>query len=104
MAVRKSSYFFGSIALLSLLFVAMCYHAQERRSAGMAGIAAMAEMVRRYELTDLCLFTEASYTRNPSQTDLQTPFQENPVSLEHFPSGSLMPPPGHLKDSHAARH
>jgi hypothetical protein len=56
-----------------------------------------AGMVKEAGLTDLCLFTEASYTRNPSQTDLQTPFQEHPMSLEHFPSGSLMPPPEHRK-------
>jgi hypothetical protein len=54
----------------------------------------MAAMVRELGLTDLCLFTEASYTRHITQTDLRTPFQEFPLSLEHFPSGSLMLPPG----------
>jgi hypothetical protein len=52
-----------------------------------------AEMVRRLELTDLCLFTEASYTRHLSQADLHTPFQDSPMSLEHFPSGSIVMPP-----------
>ena len=51
------------------------------------------EMVQSLELTDLCLFTEASYTRHMSQSDLHTPFQDSPMSLEHFPSGSLVPVP-----------
>ena len=52
-------------------------------------------MVRALQLTDLCLFTEASYTRHLSQADLHTAFQDSPMSLEHFPSGSLVgPPPG----------
>jgi hypothetical protein len=47
-------------------------------------------------LTDLALFTEARYTRHPSQADLHTPFQDHPLSFDHFPSGSLIGPPQHL--------
>ncbi len=54
---------------------------------------ASADLAGRLELTDLCLFTEASYTRHLSQADLHTPFQNGPLSLEHFPSGSLAMPP-----------
>ena len=50
-------------------------------------------LVRELQLTDLCLFTEASYTRHPTQADLHTPFQDHPMSLEHFPSGSVVMPP-----------
>ncbi|TAN44763.1 MAG: hypothetical protein EPN22_05285 [Nitrospirae bacterium] len=55
------------------------------------------ELVKRYGLTDLCIFTEARYTRHPSQADLNTPFQDYPLSFEHFPSGSIIAPPGHLR-------
>lgn len=55
------------------------------------------EMVRVLALTDLCLFTEARYTRHPSLADLHTPFQDHPLALEHFPSGALMALPPHLK-------
>ncbi len=48
--------------------------------------------MRRLDLTDLCLFTEARYTRHPSQADRFAAFQDHPVALEHFPSGSLVPP------------
>lgn len=59
----------------------------------MPDIAEKTEMVRRLELTDLCLFTEARYTRHPTQADMHSPFQDHPMSLEHFPSGSLLGPP-----------
>jgi len=50
-------------------------------------------LVRDWRLTDLCLFTEARYTRHPSMADRHAPFQDHPVALEHFPSGSLLTPP-----------
>ena len=50
-------------------------------------------MVQKLHLTDLCLFTEARYTRHPSMADLHSAFQDHPLALEHFPSGSLTNPP-----------
>ena len=49
-------------------------------------------LVRELHLTDLCLFTEARYTRHPSLADRHAPFQEHPTAFEHFPSGSLLLP------------
>ena len=55
------------------------------------------DLVRQLQLTDLAIWTEARYTRHPSQADLFTPFQEFPSAPEHFPAGSLLaPPPYHL--------
>jgi hypothetical protein len=51
-----------------------------------------AELVSRLGLTDLALFTEARYTRHPTQADLHTAFQDHPLALEHFPSGALTAP------------
>lgn len=51
------------------------------------------QIVRQLQLTDLAIWTEARYTRHPSQADLFTPFQEFPGALEHFPAGSLLAPP-----------
>jgi hypothetical protein len=56
-------------------------------------VAGQHALVRELHLTDLCLFTEARYTRHLSQADWQTPFQDHPAALEHFPSGSLLSPP-----------
>ena len=51
------------------------------------------QRVVQLELTDLALFTEARYTRHPSQSDLHAAFQDHPMALEHFPSGSLLARP-----------
>ena len=44
-------------------------------------------------ITDLCLSTEAAYTRHPSQSDWHSPFQSHPLALEYFPSGAIVTPP-----------
>jgi hypothetical protein len=54
------------------------------------------DLVTRLQLTDLCLFTEARYTRHLSQADLHSAAQDHPLGLEHFPTGSLVAPPAHL--------
>lgn len=55
-------------------------------------VEAMRAMAARLDLTDLALFTEARYTRHPGQADLHSAFQDHPLALEHFPSGSLILP------------
>jgi hypothetical protein len=69
-------------------------------SIGMSGweelLAEKASQVERLGITDLCLFTDARYMRHPSMADLHTAFQDHPVSLEHFPSGSFALPPRHI--------
>lgn len=62
--------------------------------------AATAALVERLQLTDPVLFTEARYTRHPTQADLQSAFQDHPVALEHFPTGSLLPPPAGILTSY----
>jgi hypothetical protein len=81
------------MVLTGLMFV----HARVRAQLDMPILHQRAEIVKVLGLTDLCLFTEARYTRHPSMADLSTPFQDHPMSLEHFPSGALMPVPPHLK-------
>ena len=50
------------------------------------------QLVRHLGLTDLAIWTEARYTRHPSQTDFFSAFQDFPGSLDHFPAGSIMAP------------
>ncbi len=40
-------------------------------------------------ISDLCLATEARYTRHLTLSDGIAPFMDHPVALEHFPSGSF---------------
>jgi len=53
-------------------------------------VPAKRAVATRLGLTDLAIWTEARYTRHPSQTDLFSPFQDLPSSLEHFPAGSVV--------------
>ena len=40
-------------------------------------------------LTDLCIATEARYTRHPAVSDSVTPFMDHLGAIEHFPTGSF---------------
>jgi hypothetical protein len=82
-----------NILLIGLIFT----HAAVYRNHGDAVAASYATYVRNLDLTDLCLFTEARYTRHLSQADLHSALQDHPVSLEHFPAGTLAGPPAALR-------
>jgi hypothetical protein len=94
--VRKSNIYLVYIAVNLALLVLMFVHAAYTREADMPYLREKSEMVRKFSLTDLCLFTDARYTRNPSMADRHSAFQDMPMSFDHFPSGSVMPPPPHL--------
>ena len=81
------------LVLIGLMFT----HASFQRQADLPLIDAIAGVVGNLELTDLALFTEARYTRHPSQADLRSAFQDHPVALEHFPAGSVVGPPAGLR-------
>ena len=83
-----------------LLIGLMFTHAYLQRQADLPLIDAVAGVVANLELTDLALFTEARYTRHPSQADLHSAFQDHPFALEHFPSGSIAGPPAGLRRRH----
>ena len=91
--MRKSTLFFLYLATNFLILVFLFGHAFHGQRTSLPSLSEKAEMVRSLRLSDLCLFTEASYTRHLSQADLHTPFQDSPMSLEHFPSGSIFSPP-----------
>lgn len=105
MAPFRHSTIFATLMMLSLLLAAvLTFHAKWARERSVAGIGAMGKMVREMKLTDLCLFTEARYTRHPAMADLHAAFQEHPAAMDHFPSGSLLLPPPPLKRPHANNH
>jgi hypothetical protein len=92
-SARKSTLFFWIVAIQVLLLGAAVVHAVAQRPRGAEQVRNEASLVRQLGLTDLCLFTEAQYTRHSSQADLHTAFQDHPMAFEHFPSGSLVNPP-----------
>ena len=77
------------VLALALLLLDAGRLASERTAARQRGQA----LARTAQLTDPALFTEARYARHASQADRHAAFQDHPVALEHFPAGTLMPPP-----------
>ncbi len=99
--MRKSTLFFAFLGFLAIALVFAATDAAYRRGRSAEHLRSSSVLVRDLALTDLCLFSEARYTRHPSQADLHTPFQDHPFALEHFPSGSLLTPPAVLKERYA---
>lgn len=97
MSVRKSSIVLIMLTAGVIMIMIMFSHAALRRQADATVINHMSGLVGTLELTDLCLFTEARYTRHPSQADLYSAFQDHPAALEHFPAGSIASPPVNLR-------
>jgi hypothetical protein len=93
MLMRKSSLFFLCLFILTLVLGGLFTHAAHRQKTDEAPLQEKVNLVHRLGLTDLCLFTEASYTRHLSLADFHTAFQNSPMALEHFPSGSLVTHP-----------
>lgn len=92
---RPSTVVFAALGLLALAFGGVLLDAAWLSRQRAADVGEMSALAARLGLTDLALFTEARYTRHPSQADLHSAFQDHPLALEHFPSGSLITPPRH---------
>jgi hypothetical protein len=97
MTGRKCDLFFVFVGLNLAALVLMFAHAHYRSANAGSGLEEKALIVERLELTDLCLFTDARYARNPAMADLHTPFQDSPMAMEHFPSGTMILPPPHIR-------
>ena len=100
MGARKADLFLAYVAILGLFLLAALAHSSYEKKMAEPRLEEKKELVRRLELTDLCLFTEANYTRHLSQADFHVPFQDHPASFDHFPSGSILPPPATVKRTH----
>ena len=93
LSFRAMAFFLALSALFALTFIDAGHLSAVRAPA----LKESRALVARLGLTDLSLFTEARYTRHPSQADLHSAFQDHPVSLEHFPTGTMAGPPAHLR-------
>ena len=95
--MRKAKKFFFFILIQGIILILLLAHSFYQIHADQSWLQEKKQMVRDLELTDLCLFTEANYTRHLTQADRHTPFQNSPMAFEHFPSGSLLLPLESLK-------
>ena len=98
---RRSDRALSILALLGGICLWTLVDAAWLRAQRAPALDGQAEVAARLGLTDVCLFTEARYTRHLSQADLHSPFQDHPGAFEHFPSGSLAGPPDSLTTRHA---
>jgi hypothetical protein len=89
--LRRSTLFLACLALGSGLLVLSLVHASLAGRWAAPSVTQRAGLVGELGLTDLALFTEARYTRQPTQADLHSAFQDHPGALDHFPTGSLVP-------------
>jgi hypothetical protein len=95
--MRKSTPYLALTAIGALLLVALIgFYPVRAKSDTDARLERERAMVNQFQLTDIALFTEASYTRHPNLADRFVPFQDHPMAISHFPSESLLAPPAHL--------
>ncbi len=71
---------------------ALLLHAHQRRAGQEARAYILDVVTAGLGLTDLCVATEARYTRHPAVTDFAAPFMDHPGAIEHFPTGSFWAP------------
>jgi hypothetical protein len=86
--MRRSIIFLLFIATALTIFLLLPLHARQTQLHAGGEL----QQLRNLHVTDLCLATEARYTRHPAMADRHAPFQEHPMALEHFPSGALILP------------
>lgn len=89
---RGSSLALGLLGGLTLVSLAVLAHAAWAQRAAARRPDPTAALVQALDLTDFAWFTEARYTRHLSQADAHSAFQDGPVSMDHFPAGSLVMP------------
>jgi hypothetical protein len=90
--LRKADKFLLFVLVNTLLLTLMFVHATIRTEANLPCLQNEVKIINYLGITDLCLSTEAAYTRHPSQSDWHSPFQSHPLALEHFPTGAIVTP------------
>jgi hypothetical protein len=87
--MRPSHRLFIFLLLLIFLDGALYLHAKHLGNILKDDRVVQAIAVAGLGLTDLCVATEARYTRHPAVSDPMAPFMDHPGAIEHFPTGSF---------------
>jgi hypothetical protein len=98
----KYKIFFAILLFETLLITTLMVSASISSTKRAPALKANQQLVKNLMLTDLSLWTEARYSRHPSQADFFAPFQDFPAAIERFPAGSLTAPASNRKLSQAA--
>ncbi len=83
----------AALGLLAALLATAVGIAAAPRPPEEAGQGSNQRLVLELGLTDLALWSEATYCRHPSQADRFAAWADHPLALEHYPAGSIVPPP-----------
>jgi len=81
------TWFLRFIIFESLLLLVLLFYSFQSVPPELHGKRAV---VQALGLTDFAIWTEARYTRHPSQTDFFSAFQDLPGGPDHFPAGSII--------------
>jgi len=87
--MRPAHILFIILILLFCLDTTLYFHAKRLDKDLQSDQEIQAIAVAGLGLTDLCVATEARYTRHPSVSDPMAPFMDHPGAIEHFPTGSF---------------
>ena len=90
--MRPALYLTIVLLIICLADLGLVLHGAARRRDDQAAVGARRIVVSALGLTDLCVATEARYTRHPAVSDPLVPFMDHPGAIEHFPSGSFWAP------------
>jgi hypothetical protein len=92
--MRPAHIFFLIIFFLIGLDAVLYFHVRSQQQTWQRSAVLLNNIVTAgLGLTDLCLSTEARYTRHPAVSDPIAPFMDYPGAIEHFPTGSFWAPP-----------
>jgi hypothetical protein len=91
--LRRSHGFFLFLCLCLVAILALAVRSKLAVSEFRPVAQDLVKIATALKLTDISFSDDARYTRNPSQADLFSAFQDYPGSIEHFPSGSIIAPP-----------
>lgn len=95
--MRPSHILLVIIIFFLILDSALYLHASRLRETLQSDYAVQAIAVAGLGLSDLCVATEARYTRHPAVSDAMVPFMDHPGAIEHFPTGSFWAAPAYNK-------
>lgn len=88
-------YNFVALVLIDLVMLLLIFFGSQKAKKGNfhSAIEEMQTLTQIFKLSDVCLSTEAKYLRHLSAAEYFAAFQDHPLALEHFPGGSIIPPP-----------
>lgn len=91
--MRPAGILLQLLAFFLLFDLGLYGHDRFQRGRAAQGQTTVDIAVASLGASDLCLATEARYTRHPAVSDRLVAFMDHPGAIEHFPSGSFYTPP-----------